>query len=119
MRLRLTFSVVALTALFSCPSLHADSLPPEAIDCFGKKAGDACTDRASKQAGSCQEGTCNSSKLDAGAYGCLTCSGAPPTTDDGACTIGKASSARRIGPWLLAGSVSSLFLVGRRRRGRR
>lgn len=114
MRRWLASNVIALMMLFSCPLLHADSLPPEALDCFGKKVGDACTDWASKQAGSCQEGTCATSKLDAGTYGCLTCSGAPPSTDDGACTIGKTSSAKRLGPWLLAGSLSLLFLFRRR-----
>jgi hypothetical protein len=113
----LPFKMLVLTALLSCPSVYADALPPEARDCWAKKVGDACTDLASKAAGSCEDGLCTSKKLDAGAttYGCLTCSG-PPPTDDGACTIAKQSATRRLGPWLLAGSVSVLFLFGRRRR---
>jgi hypothetical protein len=120
MKTSLCFGVFALTVLLSCPSVYADALPPEAMDCWAKKVGEACTDLASKQAGSCEEGTCTSRKLDAGAttYSCLTCSGAPPTADDGACTIAKQSTARRLGPWLLAGAVSVLFLLGRRRRRR-
>jgi hypothetical protein len=118
MKTGLPFGIFALTVLLSRPSVHADGLPPEAFDCWAKKVGDACKDLASKQAGSCEEGICTSRKFDAGAttYGCLTCSGAPPTADDGACAIAKQSTARRLGPWLLAGSVSVLFLFRRRRR---
>lgn len=116
MRLWLVPSIVALTALVACPPLFADALPPEALDCWAKKVGDACTDLATKQAGSCQNGTCSNNKFDAGptVYECLTCSGAPPT-DDGACTIGKEPTVKRVGPWLLAGMFSLLFLARRRR----
>lgn len=119
MKIRLAFKLLVLTVLLFGPSAYADSLPPEAVNCFGKKVGDACTNLTSKEAGSCEEGMCSSRKLDAGAmtYSCLTCSG-PPPTDDGACTIAKQSTTKRLGPWLLAGSVSVLFLFGRRRRPR-
>lgn len=110
-------ALFVLTTLLSYPSVYADALPPEAIDCWAKKFGDACTDRATNKAGSCEDGTCSSKKLDAGGtYACLTCSGAPPSTDDGACAIAKPSTARQMGPWLLAGAASLLFLLGRRRR---
>lgn len=117
MKTNLPFKSLVLTVFLSCPSVYADSLPPEAINCFGKKIGDACMNAASKEAGSCEEGMCASKKLDAGAvtYSCLTCSG-PPPADDGACTIATQSTTKRLGPWLLAGSVSVLFLFGRRRR---
>ncbi len=40
----------------------------------------------------------------------------PPADDDGACSIGKGITAKRVAPWLLAASFSLLFLFGRRRR---
>jgi hypothetical protein len=36
--------------------------------------------------------------------------------DDGWCAIGGKLTAKRLGPWLLAGAFSLLFLFGRRRR---
>lgn len=36
--------------------------------------------------------------------------------DDGACSIGRAATAKRVAPWLLAASFSLLFLFARRRR---
>jgi hypothetical protein len=42
--------------------------------------------------------------------------GPPPADDDGACSIGRGTTAKRVGPWLLAGAFSLLFLFGRRRR---
>ena len=39
-----------------------------------------------------------------------------PSKDNGACSIGKQSSATGAAPWLLAAAFSSLFLIGRRRR---
>jgi hypothetical protein len=110
-------SIAAVTVMSSCPPLFADSLPPEALDCFGKQAGNACTDLSTKQAGSCQNGACTSQKYDAGpiVYQCLTCSG-PPPSDAGGCTIASGPTLKQVGPWLLAGTFSLLFLVGRRRR---
>lgn len=40
----------------------------------------------------------------------------PPADDDGACSVGRGVSAKRIAPWLLAASFSLLFLFARRRR---
>jgi hypothetical protein len=42
--------------------------------------------------------------------------GAPPAKDDGSCSIGKQATAKRVAPWLLAGTFSLLFLLRRRRR---
>jgi len=40
----------------------------------------------------------------------------PPAKDDGACSVGKSSAAKRVAPWMLAGAFSLLFLFGRRRK---
>ena len=40
----------------------------------------------------------------------------PPEDDDGACSIGRGITAKRVAPWLLAASFSLLFLFGRRHR---
>ena len=40
----------------------------------------------------------------------------PPADDDGACSIGRGITAKRIAPWVLAASFSLLFLFARRRR---
>jgi hypothetical protein len=42
--------------------------------------------------------------------------GTPPANDDSACSVGKQITAKRVAPWLLAGTFSLLFLFGRRRR---
>ena len=40
----------------------------------------------------------------------------PPAKDDGACSVGKSTTAKRVAPWILAGAFSLLFLFGRRRK---
>jgi hypothetical protein len=42
--------------------------------------------------------------------------GPPPAGDDGSCSLGRGTAARRIAPWLMAASFSLLFLLSRRRR---
>ena len=42
--------------------------------------------------------------------------GTSPSADDSACAIGKQVTAKRVAPWLLAGSFSLLFVLARRRR---
>ncbi len=109
-------SIAAVTVMASSPLTFAD-VPPERVDCPGKKVGDACTDRTTKKAGTCQADTCGSPTLDAGptGYQCLTCSG-PPPSHDGGCAIASKPTLKRVGPWLVAGMFSLLFFVGRRRR---
>lgn len=123
---------------------RADLAPPETEPCQGKSIGTACT--FNNASGSCQKQTCyhldySSWDRDASAappmaaYDCVECTtgtstntststttttdsdgGAPPSNGDGGCTIAKPSMAKRIAPWLLAATFSTLFLVGRRRR---
>jgi len=46
----------------------------------------------------------------------ITSTDTQTSQDDGFCSIGKTSAARRIAPWLMAGAFSLLFLFGWRRR---
>jgi len=113
--------------LLSAPA-RADLAPPETSPCVGKVAGAACS--FNNAAGTCQSQTCLSPS--AGGYACLECitststgtttatntttdGGAPPSKDDGSCSIGKQVTAKRVAPWLLAGTFSLLFLFRRRR----
>ena len=120
MKLCCAVGVLACSLLTFCPEGLADALPPEAIDCFGKQIGDACIDRSTQQSGSCREGTCTSQKIDAGpiTYQCNRCDTSVPPDGDGACTLGSQGAVRKVGPWLLAGLFSLLFLIGRRRHRR-
>jgi hypothetical protein len=97
---------------------RADVAPPETIACAGKKAGDACADATTGAAGVCQDKTCVSPKPDgtSSSYACLQC--LPGSKDDSGCAIGWSASQRRVGPWVLAGLVSLLGLLFRRRKGR-
>jgi len=137
LRLAPLLSAVCFVAL----PARADVAPPENEPCLGKAVGAACTYGI---AGTCQTQTC--SKLDysnwdrdasAGppskSYACVQCvtgtststntgtntntdGGDSPSNSNGACSIGKQSSATRVAPWLLAAAFSSLFLIGRKRR---
>jgi hypothetical protein len=136
MKLWLALGASTLSLLLASPPLLADAPPPEALDCWGKGVGVACTNLSTHATGFCREGTCTSVKFDAAPItsACLTCEpGAPPAmdascgtcdpgvppADDSFCSIGKQNEMRRIGPWLLAGSFALLFLAGRRRRSTR
>lgn len=127
--------ILFAAVLLSAPA-RADSAPPETSPCVGKAAGAACV--YNDAPGTCQSQTCISAT--AGGYACLECiastntttttttttttattntnadGGAPPSKDGGACSIGKQTIAKRVAPWLLAGTFSLLFLFGRRRR---
>jgi hypothetical protein len=122
-------SFLFATLLVAAPTL-ADVAPPETQPCLGKAVGSACIYGG---AGTCQNQTCLSPST--GGYACLECitstntstttttntatnsdGGAPPSKDDGSCSIGKQVTAKRVAPWLLAGTFSLLFLFGRRRR---
>jgi hypothetical protein len=129
-RLALLLSSLCLVAI----PARADLAPSEPAPCEGKQVGMAC--RYNGAAGTCQNDTChrydyNHWNHDAGgppwsAYDCVICAtassrpttdgGDSPTTGDGGCTIGQASGTRRVAPWLLAATFSSLFLIARRRR---
>lgn len=133
-------SAIALVTLsfalvFFGNAARADVPPPETEPCVGKQAGDACTYNGS---GTCQNQTC--SKLDyanwdqdasssppSTTYACVKCvvgtstdtntdGGTPPSEDDGGCSIGQHSTAKRVVPWLMAATFSLLFLSRRRRR---
>jgi len=120
--------ILFAASLLSAP-VRADLAPPETSPCVGKAAGATCS--FNNAAGTCQNQTCLSPS--AGGYACLECitstntstttttntnsdGGAPPAKDDGSCSIGKQATAKRVAPWLLAGTFSLLFLFGRRRR---
>ncbi len=112
-------STLLVSLVLAAPQSRADALPIDAWDCQGKKAGDGCsTTNTGKTDGTCKEDLCTTPKWDAAAvsYACLKCIPGAPPGDDGACTVGKQSSVKRVGPWLLAGAFSLLFMLGRRRR---
>ena len=112
--------LLSLTMLLATRMARGDALPPETWPCVGKKAGDACTDPDTSQAGGCLDATCTSAKPDGAttSYACVKCVPDAPVNDDGGCTVTKQSAVRRTGPWLLAGLSSLLFLARRRRRPR-
>jgi hypothetical protein len=119
--------ILFATLLLGTPAL-ADLAPPETSPCTGKAAGATCS--FNNAAGTCQNETCLSPS--AGGYACLECitstntntntttttntDGGAPAKDNGSCSIGKQVTAKRVAPWLLAGTFSLLFLFGRRRR---
>jgi hypothetical protein len=112
--------LLSLTMLLATPSARADALPPETWPCMDKKAGDACTDSDTKQAGGCVDDTCTKSKPDgtSSSYACVKCVPGAPTNDDGGCTVSRQGVVRQNSPWLLAGLFSLLFLARNRRRRR-
>jgi hypothetical protein len=122
--------ILFTTLLLSAPA-RADVIPPEVSPCVGKAVGATCS--FNNATGTCQNQYCP--------YACLECitsantstttttntstttttntntdGGAPPSKDNGSCSIGKQVTAKRVAPWLLAGTFSLLFLFGRRRR---
>jgi hypothetical protein len=123
-----SFAISLLAFLAFALPVRADVPPPETEPCVGKQVGDACTYKDA--AGACQNQTC---VRISGSYACVACNvtsptatdtatltksdgGEPPAKDDSACSIGKPITAKRVAPWLVAGSFSLLFLLGRRRR---
>lgn len=118
MKCRVAIIFVTVTLLVAPLAARADLAPTDTISCAGKKAGDSCTNDS--VAGVCKDDTCTSVKPDgtSGSYSCLRCQ---PGSNDGGCAVGGRASAegltaRRIGPWLLAGLFSLLFVFRRRRR---
>ena len=121
MKLLLGSVVLSLSVALFSPSVRADSVPPEALECFSKKAGDSCTVYGTSVAGHCADGLCTKLWPDGGSssYSCLYCvQGAPSDSSDSACTLGSQLAVKRIAPWALAGLFSLLVLFGRRRRRR-
>jgi hypothetical protein len=98
------------------PPSYAGSL------CFSRIEGDPCSAMLSEDGGDSfpHDGICHMTPFtlficvvgDAGA----PAAAAAPT--DGSCSLGAAHTARSVGPWLMAGSVSLLIAFGRRRRNR-
>jgi hypothetical protein len=134
---------IVILALFSSGMASADVIPLETSSCTAKNLGDACV--LNGVAGNCESHTC--SRLDysnwnrdaslsppMATYTCLWCQvtenptggadtppDASPNTNekkDSGCSVGGAASFRQIAPWMMAGSVSLLFLFFRRRRSR-
>ncbi|HJX54318.1 MAG TPA: hypothetical protein VJ801_16240 [Polyangia bacterium] len=112
--------------LFGAPA-RADVVAPWYAACQGKQAGTACfynDVNADQGVGTCQNGVCvvsaatatNTNTTTNTTTATNTQDGAPPSEDDGACSMGKQATAKRAAPWLLAGTSSLLFLFGRRRR---
>lgn len=143
MKFLLALPPILFAAMLAGAPARADVAPPETSPCVGKAAGDACVYGG---AGTCQNQTCSksgyynwdrdaSSSPPITSYACVKCivgtgtttatdtttntnpdGGAPPSKDDGACSIGKQATAKRVAPWLLAGAFSLLFLFRHRRR---
>jgi len=142
MRCVVSASLVFVIAVTLGAHVRADIPPPDVEPCTGKAAGAACTYTT---AGTCQNSTCSSPSPppSGSSYACLRCmtgtttgtqtdtgagTGTPIATatntqtetqtskDSGSCSVGNASGAGRIAPWLLAAGFSLLFLFGRRRR---
>jgi hypothetical protein len=120
MKLCLGSFLLSLTLLLATPSARADALPPETWPCVDRKAGDACTDATTQQAGACVNDTCTNTKPGgtSTSYACVKCVAGAPPHDDGGCTVGKQTAVRRTAPWFLAGLFSLLFLARNRRRPR-
>jgi hypothetical protein len=119
MRCQAAIVLVVATLLIGPLAARADLAPPDTESCAAKKAGDACT--YNSVAGVCKDETCNSLKPDGTSisYACLGCQ--TGSSDGGGCAVGGDVSggglpAKRIGPWLLAGMFSLLFVFRRRRR---
>jgi hypothetical protein len=111
--------LVLFFLVFIARTAPADVPAPTVTACNGKATGDEC-DLSGGTKGSCQASRCAMNE-------CLECkqgatttrpdSGtAPPTTDDGGCSIGVARAA---GPWLLALAVPAVAFAIRKRRPRR
>ncbi len=113
---------LSLSALLLGTAAWADALPPEAVECSTKPLGASCTVYGTQEAGKCVEDTCTGSKpfIDGGApfsYTCRRClPGAP--SDGSSCTIGRHGTAKRLGPWVLAGLFPVGALLARRLRRR-
>jgi hypothetical protein len=125
-------AAITFAALLSLAgTAHADIPRPEREVCTGKQAGAACT--YGSVSGSCRTAKCNQRVMvmtDAGLawdtkdVDCLTCqSGSAAAADggttgakddDSGCSVGRRGGARAVGPWLLAGLSSLLFLRRRR-----
>jgi hypothetical protein len=118
MKLLLCSVVLSVSVALFSPLVRADMAPPEAEECYSKKAGDNCTVYGTSLAGHCAVGMCTKLWRDGGSssYSCPECvQGAP---SDSSCTLGSQIAVKRIGPWALAGLFSLLVLFGRRRRRR-
>jgi hypothetical protein len=139
--MRAQLLALAVVSLLYPLAASADVIPPDVYACSNKKKGDACTLTTPAGQGTCQDGQyCHLvyGKCDASGGPCgstcdyaLACkSGTAPATDastptadgggktttkESGCTIGGID-ARLFGPWVLAGSVSVLLLLVRRRR---
>lgn len=127
-----SFAVVAVLSL-SIPA-YADPVPPDVWACQGKVVGAACV--VDGGAGVCQAATCTKLVMVDGSstpmqVSCSSCvkgladggsgaggsgAGGQAASDDGSCAIGSGGRVSQVGPWLLAGVFSLLFLVRRRRR---
>ena len=124
MRCFLASAPILLTAMLFCAPARADmALPSWYAACEGKQAGSACfynEVNADQGVGTCQNGECVVSTATATNTNTATATnadgGAPPSKDDGGCSIGKQATAKHVASWLLAGTSSLLFLFGRRRR---
>ena len=122
--------VLFATLLLGTPA-RADVVAPWYASCQGRQVGAACfynDINADQGVGTCQNSVCvvgtatttntstTTSSTTNTATNTNTDGGAPPSKDDGSCSIGKQVTANRVAPWLLAGTFSLLFLFGRRRR---
>ena len=116
MKAAVVFLTIALMAGLDFSIAHADAIAPDPgeIPCSGKAVGDACTDGATGAAGKCQNSTCTYSYRGGPPFerGCLRCT---PGDANSGCSIGAGTLPKRLGPWVLAGTFSSLFLFSRRR----
>lgn len=145
MKRSLACAPVLFVALILGTPARADVVAPWYASCQGRQAGAACfynDINADQGVGTCQNGMCvvgtatstntttntsttTNSTTDSTTNTSTTTNtntatnpdgGAPPSKDDGSCSIGKQATAKRVAPWLLAGAFSLLFLFGRRRR---
>jgi hypothetical protein len=110
--------LLSLSTLLLGTAVWADSVPPEAIECFSKKVSDACTVYDTGEPGHCEDGLCTQVWRDGGTsdYACRVC--VPGAPCDGACTIGRQSTAKRVGSWLVASLVPLVVFSVRRLRRR-
>jgi hypothetical protein len=102
---------------------RADVVAPWYAACQGRPAGTTCFYNdvdATQGVGTCQNGLCVLGTATTTSTSTTTATrtdgGAPPANDDGGCSIGKQVTAKRLAPWLVAGTFSLFFLFGRRQR---
>jgi hypothetical protein len=141
-RTALVFASVLISVLWVNVA-WGDAVPPDALPCELKKAGDTCRLSDAGPAGLCVMSVCGQKKLPDGGTvtsNCLLCKAStadagtrptadagtkptadagtrpPATKDESGCTVGGVSATKVLGPWLLALSVSGLLFVARRRR---